>query len=443
MRIQLSDHFTYRKLLRFVLPSIVMMIFTSIYGVIDGLFISNFAGKTPFAAINLIWPVIMILGALGFMVGTGGSAIVAKTLGEGKKEKANEYFSLLVYTTIIAGIILTIGGMLAMRPISIALGAEGAMLEDCVLYGRIVISTLAFFILQNVFQSFFVTAEKPQLGLIVTIAAGVANIVLDFVLVTQLPWKLAAAAVATAVSQLVGGALPLIYFAKKNNSLLRLTKTHFDGQVLLKTCINGSSELLSSISMSLVNILYNFQLMRLIGEDGVAAYGVIMYINFVFVAIFIGYSIGSAPLIGYNYGAENYNELKNLFKKSLKLIGIFGITMVGLGFILAYPLTYIFFSSNPELIEFTCHAFRLFVLSFLLSGFNIFGSSFFTALNNGLISAIISFLRTLVFQVGAVLIFPLFLDVDGIWLSVVFAELMALIITFGFLIAKRKKYQYA
>lgn len=443
MNIQLSDHFTYKKLLRFTLPSIIMMIFTSIYGVVDGLFVSNFVGKTSFAAVNLIMPFLMAFGALGFMVGTGGSAIVSKTIGEGYKEKANRQFSMLIYTTIVGAVILTIIGLIFLKPIAAALGAQGQMLEDCVIYGRIILLSLTAFILQNVFQSFLIAAQKPHLGLTVTVLAGVTNIVLDALFVAVLRWGLVGAAFATAASQIVGGLIPLIYFMTKNKSLLRLVRTKFDGKVIINTCINGSSELMTNISMSIVNILYNFQLMRFAGEDGIAAYGVIMYVNFIFVAVFIGYSIGTAPIISYHYGAAHTDELKNLFRKSLTLIGIFGVILTGLALVLARPLSHIFVGYDEGLLAMTYRGFSLYSIAFLFAGFNIFGSSFFTALNNGLVSAGISFLRTLLFQIAAVLILPMLFKLDGVWTAIIVAELMALIITTACFIKMKSKYHYA
>jgi putative MATE family efflux protein len=443
MRIQLSEHFSYQKLLRFVLPSVVMMIFTSIYGVVDGLFVSNFVGKTPFAAVNLIMPLLMILGALGFMIGTGGSAIVAKTMGEGNLEKANQYFSMLVYVTIAGGILLTILGQIGIRPVAMAMGATENMIDDCVLYGRILLVSLTAFMLQNVFQSFFVTAEKPQLGLGITVAAGLTNMVLDFLFIAVFHWGVAGAAVATALSQVVGGIVPIFYFMRSNNSRLRISSAKWDGRALLKACTNGSSELMTNVSMSLVNMLYNFQLMRLVGENGVAAYGVIMYVNLIFVSIFLGYSIGSAPIVGYHYGAANHGELKSLSRKSLTLIGIAGIVLTLLAVGLSDSLSKIFVGYDEELFALTKHGFRLYSLSFLVTGFNIFGSAFFTALNNGAVSATISFLRTLLFQIIVVLILPIFLGINGIWLAIVVAELMALVVTVLFFITKRKQYHYA
>lgn len=442
MKIQLSEHFTYNKLLRFVFPSIVMMIFTSIYGVVDGLFVSNYVGKTSFAAVNLIMPFIMISGALGFMMGTGGSAIVAKTLGEGKKEKANQYFSMIVYVTIAAGLLVSLMGFLLVRPVARGLGAEGYMLEQCVLYGRISFISLAAFMLQNVFQSFFVAAEKPHLGLYVMIAAGLTNMVLDFLFIAVFQWGVAGAAAATATSEIVGGLTPLIYFGRKNGSLLQLTKTKLSGRILLKACTNGSSELMSNLSMSLVNMLYNFQLMKLAGENGVAAYGVIMYVNFVFVSAFLGYSIGSAPIVGYNYGASNHSELKNIFRKSMTLVGIGGIVLVTMAVSLSSLLARLFVGYDANLMAMTSHGFRLYALAFLINGFNIYGSSFFTALNNGLISAAISFLRTLVFQTVMLVVLPMILGLDGIWLAIVAAETLALIVTIQFLVRKRNVYHY-
>ncbi len=442
MAIQLSDHFTYRRLLRFVWPPITMMIFTSIYGVVDGFFISNYVGKIPFAAVNLIMPFLMILGALGFMLGAGGSALVAKTLGEGKKEKANQIFSMLVFVAIVSGIILATLGIIFLEPIAIFLGAQGEVIEYCVIYGRIILIAIPAFMLQNMFQSFLVTAERPELGLVMTVLAGVTNIVLDALFMGAFAWGIVGAATATAISQLVGGIAPFFFFLKPKRSLLRLTKPVFDGKALLKTCTNGSSELVTNISMSVVSMLYNFQLLKYAGENGVAAYGVIMYVNFIFIAIFIGYAIGTAPIIGFHYGAGNQAELKSIFKKSMNLNLIAGIVLAVVGLLLSRFLAELFVGYDPELCEMTIKGFRIYALSFLFCGFNIFGSSLFTALSNGLVSAIISFLRTLLFQVAAILVMPLIWGLDGIWYSVAVAEVVALVLTMSFVVKLRGKYHY-
>ncbi len=442
MKIQLSDHFNYKKLLRFTLPSIIMLIFTSIYGVVDGFFVSNVVGKTSFAAVNFIMPFLMILGTAGFMFGTGGGALIAKTMGEGDNEDANRQFSLIVYTSVIIGAMLAVAGFVFIRPIAIFLGADGQLLEDSIIYGRIILLAIPAYILQYEFQCLFATAGKPTLGLFVTIAAGVTNMALDALFVAVFRWGLEGAAAATAVSQLVGGVIPLIYFARPNTSLLRLGKTSFDGNVLKKVCINGSSELMSSISMSIVSMLYNVQLLKYAGEDGVAAYGVLMYVSLVFQAVFLGYSVGTAPIISFHYGAGNHKELKSLLRKSLRLVGIFAVTMFAAAYVLASPFSRIFVGYDESLLQLTVNAFGIFSFSFLFSGFAIFGSSFFTALNDGLISAAISFLRTLVFQIAAVLIFPIFWKVNGIWVSIVAAEVMAVLVTVIFLITKQKKYNY-
>lgn len=443
MMIQLSEHFTYHKLLRFVFPSIVMMIFTSIYSVVDGLFVSNFAGKTALASINLVFPVLMGLSALGFMIGTGGSAIVAKTLGEGEKEKANEYFSMLVYVTAIGGILLSMLGALMIPEIARILGAKGELLDNCILYARISFLSMPAFMLQNVFQSFFVTAEKPKLGLFVIVAAGVTNMVLDFVFVGVLGLGLTGAAVATVCGEFIGGLFPILYFTRPNSSLLCLGKTRFNGRILLQTCINGSSELMTNLSSSIVNSLYNIQLMKFAGENGVAAYGAIMYVSFIFAAIFLGYSIGSAPVISFHYGAGHHDELKNLFQKSLRLIGCWGLMLAVISQFLAIPLSTLFVGYDAELLTMTRQGFRIYCLVYLFNGFNIFGSSFFTALSNGGVSAAISFLRTLVFQIAAVLILPAILGINGIWFAVSAAELLTLCVTVSFLIRQRNKYHYA
>ena len=444
MRIQLSDHFTYGKLIRFTMPSIAMMIFTSIYGVVDGFFVSNYAGKTPFSAVNLIMPFLMIVATVGFMFGTGGTAIVAKTLGEGDKEKANKYFSLFVYVSFALGVIFAILGIVFIRPVSALLGAEGELLENCVVYARIILCALPFYVLQLLFQSFFPAAEKPQLGLAVTVFAGVTNMVLDAVLIISLPqeYKLAGAAIATAMSQFVGGVIPLFYFFRKNSSILRLGKTSFDGKAILKACTNGSSEFMSNVSMSVVGMLYNIQLLKYAGENGVAAYGVMMYVSMVFSAAFIGYSIGAAPVISYHNGAQNYRESKGLLRQSLIMIGVFGVGIVVAAEMSALPLAQIFVGYDVELMTLTVSGFRVFALSFVFMGFAIFSSGFFTALNDGLTSALISFLRTLVFQVAAVLLLPLIWEIDGVWISIVVAEVMAAAISAVFLVLKRKKYHY-
>lgn len=444
MRIQLSDHFTYGKLFRFSLPSIIMMIFSSIYGVVDGLFISNFAGDVEFSAVNLIMPIFMIVGALGFMMGAGGTAIVAKTLGEKNPSLANRYFSLFIYVTAAAGAVMSLIGFILMRPLSEFLGADGVLLEACVRYGRIVILAMPFFMLQNLFQSFFIVAEKPKLGLIVTVGAGVTNMVFDAVLVTLLPQelKLEGAAIATSISQMVGGIVPIIYFAKRNTSLLSLGKTEFYGKALLKAVTNGSSELMSNVSASVVTMLYNMQLMKYAPDYGVAAYGVIMYVGFIFVAVFIGYSVGVAPIIGYHYGAGNSPELKNLLRKSTVFCFGAGAAMTLIAFFFARPLSMIFVSYNQELLDMTVHGFKIFAFSFVLSGFCIFGSSFFTALNNGIVSAVISFMRMLVFQMSLILILPIFFELEGVWYSMFVAEIFALITTVIFLLVNKKKYKY-
>ena len=444
MDIKISDSFNYKRLLRFTLPSIIMMIFTSIYGVVDGFFVSQFAGKTAFAAVNFIMPYLMILGTFGFMFGAGGSALVAKTMGEGKSDKANKIFSLIVYTSIIVGIAIAALGILFLRPVARLLGADGEMLEMCVRYGRIILIALPFFTVQMEFQSFFVTAEKPKLGLFCTLASGFTNMILDALLVGLLPMeiKLEAAAFATASSQAVGGIVPIVYFVRKNKSPLRLTKASFDGKALLKTVTNGSSELMSNISMSVVSMLYNIQLLKYAGENGIAAYGVLMYVNFIFIAVFIGYAVGSAPIVGYHYGAQNKAELKGILKKSCVLISAASVVMVALCIILARPMSILFVGYDAVLSALTERGFYIYSASFLFAGFAIYGSSFFTALNDGLTSAVISFVRTLVFQVAAVIVLPIFLGLDGIWLSVVVAEIMAMALVAFFILIKRNKYGY-
>lgn len=439
---ELSGHFNLKRLLGFTLPSVIMLIFTSVYGIVDGYFVSNYAGKTPFAAVNFIMPVLMILGCIGFMFGTGGGALIAKTMGEGESKKANEIFTLIVAVSAACGVVLSVLGIIFLPRLAELFGADGQLLENSVTYGRIILAALPFYILQFEFQCLFATAGKPRLGLIVTAAAGIANMVLDALLVAVFPFGLKGAAAATAISQFLGGTIPLLYFCRKNNSLLRFVKCRFDKKVLLKTCTNGSSELMSNISMSVVSMLYNVQLMKYAGENGIAAYGVLMYVSMIFQAVFIGYAVGSAPIISYNYGAGNKAELKSLLKTSAAFMAVCALIMFAAGELLSKPLSLLFVGYDKELHGITVHAFSIFSFSFLLSGFAIFGSSFFSALNDGFTSAAISFLRTLVFQIAAVLIFPLFFKLDGIWFSIVAAEIMAVCVTLLFLAIKRKKYGY-
>lgn len=441
-KIRLSDHFGYKRLIRFTIPSVLMMIVTSVYGVVDGFFISNYIGKTPFAAVNFIMPFLMVVGAFGFVFGTGGSALIAKTMGEGKGEKANRIFSMLVYATLLTGAVIAGLCIVFLRPITAFLGADAAMFESCITYGRIILAALPFLMLQYAFSSLLVTAEKPTFGLIVTIAAGVTNMLGDALFIVVLDWGVVGAALATAMGQVVGGVIPLIYFACKNSSLLRLGRPYWDGRAFMRVCTNGSSELMSNISMSVIGMLYNARLMHYAGENGVAAYGTIMYVNFIFLSVFIGYATGVAPVISYHYGADNKTELKGLIKRSGAIILGTSAVMFVSALLLAEPLARVYVGYDQALLSMTVRAFRIYAFSFLFVGIAIFGSSFFTALNDGLTSALISFLRTLVFQIAAVMLLPLVWGVDGIWASIVVAEGMAVAMTAVFFFAKRKRYQY-
>lgn len=442
MKIGLSEHFTYKKLIKFTIPTIIMMIFTSIYGVVDGLFVSNYAGSNAFASINLIMPAIMILGTIGFMLGTGGSAIVSKTLGEGENEKANKYFSMFIYLEIILGFIFTILGLIFLEFVAKALGATEDMMNDCLTYGRILLIGIVPYVLQNSFQSFIVVAEKPKFGLIVTIIAGVTNMILDFLFIGVFKWGVAGAAIATIISQFVGAIIPLVYFFRENKTMLRLGKTKFEFSPIINACTNGSSEMVTNLSMSLVSILFNKQLMEFAGANGVSAYGVIMYIGFLFSGTYVGYSVGTAPIISYHYGAKNKEEVKGLLNKSVKLLGIVAVIMTILAEIMAKPLASIFVGYDKELLELTVNAIRLYSLSYIISWFNIFASSFFTALNDGFVSALISFMRTLLFQVISILILPRLFELNGVWLSVTVAEIFAIVVSVICFVKNRKKYEY-
>lgn len=442
MQIKLSDHFSYGRLLRFTLPSIIMMVISSIYSVVDGLFVSNLVGDLALSSVNIVFPVAMIVGSFGFMLGTGGSAIVARTMGEGDQPLANRYFSMIIYAVVLLGVVLSAVCVIYMEPIARFAGASDALIGDCVVYGRILLAGSVPFMLQTSFQSFFVVAEKPHLGLALSIAAGVTNMVMDYVLIVVCDLGVAGAAIATVMGYCVGGVLPLLYFLRPKREGIRLTRTRFYGKQLLHACTNGSSELMSNISSSVVGILYNIQLMRLIGEQGVAAYSVMMYVDFVFVATFLGFSIGSAPIVSYHYGAGNHPELKNVFRKSMTVILCTSVAMVILSELLSRPLSSAFVGYNAELLEMTVHGFRLFALCYLFCGINTYASSFFTALCNGALSALISFLRSLLLRGGMVLLMPILFGLDGIWTAVIAAEGLGAVVSLGLLYAKRRQYQY-
>ena len=442
MDIQLSDHFTYRRLFKFVLPSIGMMVFTSVYSIVDGFFVSNFAGKTAFAAVNLIMPFLMILSSLGFMFGTGGCALVSKNLGEGREDKAESTFSLIVCVSLLLGILLAVLGFIFMRPVAALFGAEGEMLDNCVYYGRIVIIALPAYILQYEFQSFFIAAERPQLGLFVTVAAGVMNMLLDWLLVGVFSFGLGGAALASSVSMFVGGFVPVIYFILPNSSRLRLIKPVYDGKALIRTCTNGASELLSNVALSVCTIFYNVQLMAYAGEDGVSAFGVMMYVGMIFYSVFMGYAVGTAPIISYNYGAENYEEKKNVFRKSLVITAAFSAAMAAASLLLAGPMSRLYVGYDEALFELTVSGFKIFSFSFLFAGTAIYSSSFFTALNNGLVSAVISFLRMLVFPAVCVFSLPLIWGINGIWISLVASEFISAAVDVGVIIKFKGKYRY-
>lgn len=441
--IKLSDHFGYGRLVRFALPSIAMMIFTSIYSVVDGLFVSNFAGKEALAAVNLVFPLAMGLGSVGFMLGTGGAALVAKTMGEGDAVRANRLFSFIALAAVAAGALLAVAGVAVLEPLLAVLGAQGSLMDQGLLYGRILVVALPLFIVQNVFLSFFIAAEKPQMGLAVTVAAGVTNIVLDYLFIAVLGWGIAGAAAATAAGQALAAVAAAAFFARSKTSRLHFTRPLADFRALGAACVNGSSELMTEVAASVVSMLYNYQLMMLVGADGVAAYGVIMYVNFIFTAVFFGFSMGTGPVVSFHYGARHRDELKGLFRKSMILVGGTGAAMLAASQLLAAPLVGVFVGYDPELFAMTLHGFRIYAVSFLVCGFNIYGSAFFTALNNGKVSALISFMRTLVFETSTVMLLPLAWGIDGVWSAIIVAEACALALTAAFLVGLRKPYGYA
>lgn len=440
--IHLSDHFTAGRLWRYAFPSVIMMIFTSIYMVVDGLFISNIVGKTAFAAVNLLIPALEIFGAAGYVFGTGGSALVAKELGEGRRHEASRTFSLLVYTTIAVGIVIAGSASAVLRPLTLWLGADAGMLKAALIYGRILVPALPLIMLQYLFQVFFVTAERPKLGLAITVIAGLANMVLDALFMAGFHWGVRGAAAATAISQGIGGLVPLVYFARTRTAAIHLGRTQLNWRKIAKAASNGLSEFMGTVSLSIVSICYNFQLLRFAGENGVAAYGAIMYVSFIFLSVFFGYGTGTAPVTSYHYGAGHKAELHSLLKKSLTTIGGVGLILFGAAELFSGPLTQLFVGYDPKLFAMTLQGFRIYSLAYLISGLNLYASSFFTALNNGFVSAAIAFLRTLVFETGCVWLLPVFFGLKGIWFSILVAEILALLVSVGFLAKNRKRYGY-
>lgn len=440
--IQLQDHFTYRRLLRYVFPSIMMLIFTSFYVLVDGYCVSNYAGKTEFAALNLIVTFPILLGAFGFMFGTGGSALVARILGGKEEEKAYQTFTLITVSLIVLGIVTSIPSIIYLKPIALLLGATEELLGPCLVYGTILIAGNTFYILQNYFQSFMVVAERPGFGFAITVLSGITNIILDFILVGYFKGGIRAAAIASVISQMVGSLIPLVYFMSHNRSKLHFEWFHFNNKALIETCINGSSELLSNISMGLISMLYNLQLLKVAGENGVAAYGVLMYVNFIFTSTFFGYNVGSSPIVSYHYGAKNTDELKNMFRKGIMIIVCAGIMMTTACILFAPALSSLYVGYDKVLYDMTVHGFYVYSASFLMLGLNAFASSFFTALGDGVTSAIISFLRTGVFQCLAILTLPNLFGINGIWCSVIVAEGLSLIVSFSLLYIKRHIYNY-
>ena len=442
-QIQLSDHFTYRRLLRFTLPSIGMMIFTSIYGTVDGFFVSNFVSKTAFASVNLIMPYIMILGGMGAMLGVGGSALVAKTLGEGDAPRAGRYFTMMIYLMLGTSVFCTVVGIAALRPVAYLFGATDAMIGDVMTYGTVCLIFNIALHAQYTLQSYLIVAGKPQFALVIVVAAGISNMVLDFLFMGVFRMGIAGAALATGLSQCVGGVIPFVWFlSRKNTSALRLVKTKFEIRPMLLACANGASEMLHSISGAITGILYNLQLMKYAGEDGVAAYGVVMYAAFIFLGVFAGYSQGSSPIMGYHYGAQNHREMQNILKKSMVMLGSSAVVLTTIAVLLARPISAIFVSYDAQLLDMTARAFAICAIPFLIMWLNMYASSVFTALNNGAVSAAISFVRSLMLPTLCIVIMPMIWELDGVWYSLVGSEILSVFVSLAFLIGQRKKYHY-
>lgn len=444
MKIELSGHYSYSRILKTCIPSVLMILTTSVYSIVDGLFVSNFAGTTSFAALNIIWPAIATVAAFGLMFGTGGSALVAMVIGQDDRDRANGIFTMLIRAMLILGAVCGTLLFIFMRPVSIWLGADEAMLPDCIRYGRILVCAMPAFMSQMAFNSFFMTAEKPQLGTLLTVICGITNIAFDALFIVVFGWGLTGAAIATVLGMAVGGIYPLYYFSskKRNTTKLKFVKADTDWHCIVRCCSNGLSEYVGNIALNIVSMCYNLQLMKLIGQDGVAVYGILMYIGYVYASVYIGYNIAVSPIVSFNYGAQNHDELKSLLRKSIVILLVAGTILTGLSEILSSPMAGIFVGYDPGLKALTARAIRIYMISFMICGLNMFVSAWFTALNNGIVSACAAFARTLVFEMGAIFILPLLLGLDGVWLAVDVADMLALVLAVILLSTFRKRYNY-
>lgn len=439
----LGGHYGARRLFISSLPLIGMMVLISIYSIVDGLFVSNLVGTTAFAALNLIWPAIGLVGALGLMVGTGGAALVSKTLGEGDEPRANRYFSMFVEFILLLSVVLAVPLLVWMEPLAVAIGAEGEMVRQCAIYGRICAAGMPAFMMQMGIQPFFMVAGRPRMGTWISLVSGLLNIGLDALFIIVCGWGLAGAAAGSMLACCFGGFYPLWYFSSRfNRSSLAFKATGFEFGPLAKACSNGLSEFVGNISFNIVSMCYNWQLMRFYGENGVAAYSVILYLGFIFVAVYSGYNMTVTPLVGFNFGAGNKRELRSLLRHSLTLMLVLGVLLAGTAELLAGPAARLFVGYDSELTALTVHATRLYAPSFLITGLTLFVSAWFTGLNNGPVSALASFSRTFVFELSCVFLLPVLLGVNGIWLSAPAAEILSLFLGAALLLRFRSRYGY-
>ena len=419
-----------------------MMLFTSMYGVVDGLYLSHFSGKEAFAAITLIIPLPLLIGAWAYMIGAGGSAVIAKAIASDRQKDANEYFSFLVLISVLGSILLAGIGEIFLEPCAKLLGANDEMLPFCMTYGRILIAAVPLYVLQNVFQSFLTVAEHPKIGLAINLVSAFLNMALNFVFIRITNEVVTAVALATVVSQFVGGITPFVFFVRSKSTTLRFGRPHMPMSLLGPVFANGVSEFVSEIFHPLASVMYNYKLMELTGLNGVAAYGVLMNVGFLFGSVFLGFAVGSAPLFTYKYEREDHDELHSLFIKSTISVVLMGFLLYGVACMIEGPFAAEFFGGDELLITMTEEAFALHSLSYMVMGLAVFASAFFTAIHDSRVSFLISFLRTLLFEVLAILLLPMLFDLNGVWAASLTSEVLTLLVTVGLLISKKEKYQY-
>lgn len=437
----IAQKFNVFTLLKFAFPTMVMMVFMSLYTIVDGIFVSRLVGSNALSAVNIVYPVISLLIACGIMLSTGGSAIVARQMGEKREQEARENFSMLAVVSVLTGIVILVLGLMFLEPICRILGGTPVLLEDCKIYLGVLLGFGPLTMLQMLFQTFFVTAGKPGLGLGLTLTGGVVNMVLDYVFMGPMQMGVLGAALATGLGQAIMAVAGVVYFLKVKGNLY-FVKPVFRGNILLQSCGNGSSEMVSNLSTAVVTFLFNITMLKLAGEDGVAAITIVLYGQFLFTALYLGFSMGVAPVVSFNYGNQNHAQLKRIYKICIGFILGSSVFILGIALLFSEPIVGIFTGEENHTYELAVEGFFQFSFNYLFAGINIFASALFTSLSNGKISAIISFCRTFVFITVSIVLLPRVMGITGVWLSVPLAELVTLFISITYLKGQKEVYHY-